>query len=300
MTEQAPVLKLGMSFPQNEIGSDPIAIRDFAQAVDDEGFDYLAAIEHVSGAHPDRFAGVDTGFPSPPYDYHHHFHEPFSLFSYLAGLTKRIEFATGVLVLPQRQTVLVAKQAAEVDILSGARFRLGVGVGWNHAEFQSLGADFHSRGRRIEEQIVLLRRLWSEELVSFHGRWHTLDRVAIAPLPAHTIPIWLGGGWTDALLARAARLADGWIPNVRRRDAPDVFARLRRHLAEQGRDVASFGIQVPVRISDDASDSLLSTVFEWRKLGATHITLIETPGMAPPRTLAQAIAAKQKIQGELG
>src|SRR5262245_54134555 len=236
-------MKLGINFPQNDIGSDPRAIRDFAQALEEAGFDYLSTFEHVSGAHPDRFVGIDTGFPAPPYVYHDEFHEPFTLFAYLAGLTRRLELVTSVLVLPQRQTVLVAKQAAEVELLSGGRLRLGVGVGWNYAEYESLNEDFQSRGRRVEEQIELLRRLWAEPLVTFKGRWHNLDRVGIAPRPTRQIPIWLGGGSSDRLLRRVARLADGWMPMLRLADAPEVLARLRDFMAEAGRDPTSLALQ---------------------------------------------------------
>jgi alkanesulfonate monooxygenase SsuD/methylene tetrahydromethanopterin reductase-like flavin-dependent oxidoreductase (luciferase family) len=151
-------MKFGLTFPQTKIGADPIAVRDFVQAVETAGFDYLVAFDHVTGAHPDRFTGRDIGFSSPPYLYDSPFHEPLTLFTYLAGLTTRIEFTTSVVILPQRQTALVAKQAAEVDILSGGRFRLGVGVGWNFTEYEALNEDFHSRGLRQEEQIVVPRR----------------------------------------------------------------------------------------------------------------------------------------------
>jgi probable F420-dependent oxidoreductase len=145
----------------------------------------------------------------PPYLYDDQFHEPFVLFSYLAGLTTRLQFATGILILPQRQTALVAKEAAELDLISGGRFRLGVGIGWNFTEYEALNEDFHTRGRRQEEQIVIIRKLWTEPLVSFEGRWHKLDRVAISPRPQRPIPIWIGSGTSDQLIRRVARLADG-------------------------------------------------------------------------------------------
>ena len=217
------------------------------------GFDYLSAIEHVAGAHAERFAGVDTGFPAPPYLHDYPFHEPFTLFAYLAGVTSAIELVTTVLVLPQRQTVLVAKQAAEVSLLSGGRLRLGVGVGWNHAEFEALGADFHTRGERTAEQVVVLRRLWTEPLVTFACRWHTLDRVAIAPLPAR-IPVWMGGGTGEVTLRRIAQLADGWMPMARAStDIAGLTARCGLP-GDAGRAPSSLGIQATIGGPGPASE----------------------------------------------
>src|SRR5712664_1575705 len=171
-------MKIGTVFPQTEIGQDPAVIRDYAQAVEAMGYTHILAFDSVIGANPDRPGGWDS-----QYDYRHAFHEPFALFAFCAAVTRRIELATGVLILPQRQTVLVAKQAAEVDVLTGGRFRLGVGVGWNPVEFQALGEDFYNRGVRSEEQIEVLRALWSEHVITFHGRWHHIEAAGINPLP---------------------------------------------------------------------------------------------------------------------
>jgi probable F420-dependent oxidoreductase len=267
-------MKLGVGFPHDVIGVETIAVRDFAQSAEDAGFDYLAAFEHIAGGAAERFIGVDNGFPAPPYLYDDPFHEPFTLFAYLAGVTSRIELVTNVLVLPQRQTTLVAKQAAEVALLSAGRLRLGVGVGWNHAEFEALGAYFHARGRREAEQIVVLRKLLSEPLVSFAGEWHTLDRVGVAPLPRAPIPIWIGGGLGAVTLRRVAALADGWMPNLRRDDAAEMINRMKRYLEEKNRAPSSLGIQVSLGTgaSDDPSE-WVSAARTWQDLGATHLTL---------------------------
>jgi probable F420-dependent oxidoreductase len=293
-------VRLGVSFPHPDIGIDPTVIRDFAQAAEHAGFDYLSAIEHVAGAHADRFVGVDTGFPTPPYLHDYPFHEPFTLFAYLAGLTSRIEFVTSVLVLPQRQTVLVAKQAAEVSILSKGRLRLGVGVGWNHAEYEALGEDFHTRGRRVTEQIVVLRKLWSEPLVTFHGDWHTLDRVAIAPLPADPIPIWMGGGNGETTLRRVARVADGWMPMGSSGIDNELVARMRGYLEEEGRPASSLGIQGGISASGEASDWLIAAK-RWERLGATHlgITVSRGSGLTAMQGLERATEVKRVLAAEL-
>jgi probable F420-dependent oxidoreductase len=293
-------MKFGVRFPHDAIGTDPLDVRDFARAAEDAGFDYLAAFEHVAGAAAERFIGIDTGFPAPPYLYDYPFHEPFTLFAYLAGVTSRIEFVTNVLVLPQRQTTLVAKQATEVALLSDGRLRLGVGVGWNHAEFEALGADFHTRGRREAEQIVVLRKLWSEPLVSFAGEWHTLDRVGIAPLPRAPIPIWMGGGLGEMTLRRVAALADGWMPNLRLSNAVEAIARMNRYLEEENRTSSSLGIQVGLTsgASDDPAE-WVSTARTWRDLGATHLTLggdIRSSGVAAMERLERAIEMKRVVE----
>lgn len=197
-------MRIGVVFPQTEIGQDPAVIRDYAQAVESMGFTHLLAFDSVVGANPDRPGGWDS-----PYTYQHAFHEPFVLFGFCAAVTRRIELVTGVIILPQRQTALVAKQAAEVDVLSGGRLRLGIGVGWNTVEFEALGEYFGNRGKRVEEQLEVMRRLWTQELVTFEGQWHRVPDAGIRPLPVQRpIPIWMGGD-SDAVIRRAARLADG-------------------------------------------------------------------------------------------
>ena len=200
-------MRTGVIFPQFEFGTDPAAVREYAQTAEGLGYRHIGADDHVIGPNPERPGGW-TGWVT----YRTQFHEPFTLFCFMAAVTRTVEFETCVLLLPQRQTVLAARQAAEVDILSGGRLRLGVGLGWNEIEYIALNEDFHTRGRRIEEQIDLLRKLWTQPLVDFHGRWHTIPDAGINPLPVQRpIPIWIGGQ-SEPAIRRAARLGDGWLP----------------------------------------------------------------------------------------
>lgn len=259
-------MQYGAVFPQTESGHDPIAIRDYAQAVEDMGYSFLLAYDHVLGANPDRPGGWQG-----PYTHQDTFHEPFTLFSYLAGLTRRLEFATGILILPQRQTVLVAKQAAQVDVLSGGRLRLGVGIGWNRVEYDALGQEFHNRGKRSEEQVRLLRELWSKPLVTFAGEFHRVDDAGIRPLPGRNIPIWFGG-MAEAVLERMARLGDGWMPNPVPPDrARAMVAALREHLERAGRNSADFGIDVRINLSRQPEAEWAQFIRLWTDLGATHV-----------------------------
>ena len=286
-------MKLGVVFPQTEIEHSPAAIRDYAQAAEDLGYDYLLAYEHVLGANPERPGGWQG-----PYTHLHTFFEPFVLFSYLAGLTHRLQFTTGILILPQRQTVLVAKQAATLDALSGGRLRLGIGIGWNKIEYEALGEDFHTRGRRIEEQVELLRLLWTEPLVSFQGREHTISDAGIKPLPVQRpIPIWFGGS-SDPVLRRMARLGDGWMPNplTVERGQPLVET-LHGYLAQAGRDPAAFPIDVRVNLSSLPQADWRAYAQGWRALGATHIC-VNTMG-AGYNTTQEHIAAIRRFQSVL-
>jgi len=270
-------MKIGVVFPTMEIGNDPAVIRDFAQAAEALGYTHLTFEEHVLGADPNREGGwhhgpMGNGRPGVTKDAS--IHEPFVLCGYLAAVTTRIELATGVLVLPQRQTALVAKQVAEIDILSGGRMRLGIGVGWNPVEFEALGEDFHTRGRREEEQIQLMRRLWEEDVVDFQGEWHRVDKAGINPRPSRRIPIWLGGR-TDVVLKRAARLADGYLPlGLQPGDeARALSQRLRDYLKEAGRTPERFGFEGWTNTRTGGPDEWHQTVEQWRDLGATHLTL---------------------------
>ena len=208
-------MNIGAIFPQTELGADPGAIREFVQAVEAMGYANLFVADHVLGA--------DTQFHHHPslanYSHKSVVHESLTLLGYMAAITTHITLATGILILPQRQTALVAKQAAEIDVLSGGRLRLGIGVGWNEVEYEALNQDFHTRGRRSAEQIAVLRALWTQEVVDFHGRWHDITHAGLNPLPVQRpIPIWFGVGGSqnpqppDAVLRRVARLADGWSP----------------------------------------------------------------------------------------
>ena len=243
----------------------------FATGVEDLGFDYLLAYDHVLGAvHADRTPPL-TG----PYTEHDPFLDPFVMFAYLAGITERIQFATGVLVLPQRTTALVARQAADLDLLSGGRLRLGVGVGWNHVEYEALGQQFRTRGARQEEQIGLLRRLFTEPVVDFSGRFDRVDRAALVPRPAHRIPIWLGGS-SEAAYDRAARLADGFIFIGGDIDhTVDVWKRLRERVHSLGRSVEEFGAEYVVRPQGGRGD-ITAAIDAWREAGGTHLSIVST------------------------
>jgi probable F420-dependent oxidoreductase len=279
-------MKLGVTFPQTEIGSDPIAIRDFAQAAESVGYDHLMAFDHVLGGHPDRFVGGRR----PPYTHETQFHEVFVLFGYLAGLTTSLELVVSVLVLPQRQTALVAKQAAEVQILSHGRLRLGVGIGWNFVEYEALAESFANRGRRVEEQIAVLRRLWSEDLVDFEGRYHTLKQVSLRPLPAQPIPVWIGGT-AEVVLRRAARLTDGWFPQSRPGpEAAETIARLREYVRQAGRSPDDFGIEGRLALAQVPESDWVAEVRAWRDLGATHLAVNTMgAGLGSPQAHIDAI-----------
>jgi probable F420-dependent oxidoreductase len=260
-------MKLGVVFPQTEIGADAAAVRRYATAVEAMGYDYLLAFEHVVGANPERPGPWQRG-----YNVHSMFHEPMVLFGYLAGLTSRVEFATGILILPQRQTVLVAKQAAEVDLLSGGRLRLGVGVGWNSAEYVALGQSFETRGRRQAEQVVLLRKLWTQRLVDFEGRYDHVPDAGIYPQPIQRpIPVWFGGG-SDATLRRMARLGDGWMPNYLPLDEMAERLRVLRGLiVDAGRNPGTFGVDVRIDTSRTGEAEWPVTLERLADVGITHV-----------------------------
>jgi probable F420-dependent oxidoreductase len=288
-------MKIGVTFPQTEIGSDPAMLRDYAQTAEDLGYDHILAYDHVLGAQP----GDHRPGWSGPYNYQSTFHEPLVLFAYMGAVTSRIEFVTGVLILPQRQTALVAKQAAEVDILTDQRLRLGVANGWNAVEFESLNEDFHNRGRRIEEQIEVMRRLWTEEVVTFKGKWHTLDHVAIAPRPRRLIPVWFGG-MSDAAMRRAARVGDGWYPQLRPSDGDprEVLDRFRSYVREFGRRPDDLGLQTTAAIANATPDALSRRLEELEALGITHVCInTMNAGLSGPRDHIDAIRRYKEETG---
>ena len=261
-------MQIGVVYPQIELRGDPTAVRRIGQAAEEMGFDHLLAYDHVLGAvHADRTRQL-TG----PYTEHDPFHDPFVMFAYLAGITDRIQFATGVLVLPQRQTALVARQAADVDLLSGGRLRLCVGVGWNHVEYEALGQDFRTRGARQEEQIELLRRLFTEPVVDFSGRLDRVDRAALVPKPARPIPIWLGGS-SEAAFERAARLADGFIFDGGIGNTVDAWNGLRDRVSAVGRSVEDFGADYVAR-PQGGLDDLTAEIAAWHEAGGTHVSVL--------------------------
>lgn len=263
-------MHFGVVFPQLEIGDDPAAIRDYAQTAEGLGYEYLLAYEHVVGVNPDR----PGGWANRPYDYNSMFHEPFVLFGYLAGLTQRIRFVTGIVILPQRQTALVAKQAAQVDVLSGGRLTLGIGVGWNEAEYIALNENFHNRGRRQTEQVEVLRALWTQRLVNFQGKYHTIPDAGIYPLPVQQpIPIWFGGG-SDDTLRRMARLGDGWMTNTWELDKlTSELATLRGYIAEAGRDPATFGVDFRISLNRHPEREWPAILQRLEALGVNHVSI---------------------------
>jgi probable F420-dependent oxidoreductase len=262
-------LKIGVVYPQTEFGNDPASIRDYAQAAEDLGYTHILAYDHVLGANPDRHGGW-----SGPYTHETPFQEPFVLFAFMAALTKRIHFTTGVIILPQRQAALVAKQAASLDVLSGGRLRIGVGTGWNWVEYQSLNQEFNNRGRRFEEQIEVMRLLWTRPLVQFEGRWHSIPDAGINPLPVQRpIPLWFGGH-AEPALRRAARLGDGWMPNYYTpADAATALEILRRTLQENQRDPDTFGIEPRLSYGKGNLEDWHTWIQDWLAAGATHMTL---------------------------
>ena len=262
-------MRLGAIFPQTEIGADPSAVKDFAQAAEDLGYDHILVFDHVLGADQTKRNSWDR-----PYNIDDMFHEPFVLFGYLAGITEKIEFTTGVLILGQRQTGLVAKQAAEVDVLTGGRLRLGIGIGWNDVEYEALGQNFSNRGRRSEEQIDLLRMLWTEESVNFEGRYHKVSDAGINPLPIQRpIPIWLGGG-EDRVIQRIGKMADGWFPQFQPNSAgQEKIGIMREAAVNAGRDPKAIGIEGRVSLATDDQSDWEKIGASWDEVGATHFSI---------------------------
>ena len=285
-------MRLGAVFPQTEIGPDPVAVRDYVQAVEDMGYSHLVIYDHVLGA--------DTGFHQPwtgPYTSRDMFHEVFVVFSYMAAFTKSLELTTAVLILGQRQTALVAKQAAEVDVLSGGRLRLGIGVGWNHVEYEALAQDFHNRGRRSEEQIEVMRALWTQEVVNYSGRWHRITHAGIKPLPVQRpIPVWIGFGDPsrstqagpplprESALRRIARTADGWFPLFNPDEkGVETLERMRGYAREAGRDPDSIGIEGRLSVAGGDPELWARQAKAWEGVGATRL-MVNTmrAGLASP------------------
>jgi probable F420-dependent oxidoreductase len=260
-------MRLGAVFPTCEIGNDPGAIQDFAQTAEGLGYSHLVVYDHVLGA---EHAGREPKLTGP-YTERDPFHEPFVLYGFLAAVTSRIELATGVLILPQRQTALVAKQAAEVALLSRGRLRLGVGTGWNWVEYEALNESFDTRGKRLDEQVELLRALWRGESIDFDGRFHRVQRAGILPAPPGPIPVWFGG-FTPPAVRRAARIGDGFLFGAATRPMQGLCEMLQGALEEAGRDPADFGIETIVSYSD-GPDGWRASAETWKKLGATHFSM---------------------------
>lgn len=287
-------MKIGVVFPQTEIGADPGASRDFAQAAESLGYDHILAFDHVLGAN----IANRSDWPGP-YTHEDSFHEPFVLFGYLAALTRTIGLVTGIIILPQRQTALVAKQAAVLDVLSGGRLRFGIGIGWNDVEFEALGENFHDRGRRSEEQVEVMRALWTQPQVSFKGKWHTISDAGINPRPVQQpLPLWFGGH-AEPVLRRIARFGDGWFPlsSV----GGDVGARieqLRGYAREAGRDPDDIGIESWVAIAGRSPEQWIEQVATWKSAGATHVSVnTMRAGFASPDAHIDAITRFKEAVG---
>ncbi len=298
-------MRIGAIFSQADSGIDPDAIRKWAVDAEAAGFEHFMAYDHVLGASSSRLGpGPFGSFPAAPYTAENTFHEILVLFSHLAALTTRMSFVTSVLVLPQRQTAMVAKQVASIDLLSGGRIRLAVGVGWNAAEYDGLGVDFGDRTALLEEQIDVMRLLWTQPLVDFDGRFHHLRGVGINPLPTHPLPILIGSGGSDAVLRRVVRKADGWmpllIPGLDAIDIATAVAKLRQFAEEAGRDPATLPIHGRVYIGPGwqaALDQALELGFTDCSIGFNRLA---QPGLSHAEHLAAVISAKSEIDARVG
>ena len=294
-------MKTGVVVPQTEIGADPVAVRDYVQAVESLGYAHMMAYDHVLGADTNQHANWEGSYTSESM-----FHEPFVLFGYLAGVTTTLELVTAVLILSQRQTALVAKQAAEVDLLTGGRLRLGVGVGWNHVEYEALNQDFSNRGRRYAEQIPLLRAFWTNDVVGFDGKYHKVDHAGVNPLPVQRpIPIWMGAGAranpvpTDRVLRRVASLADGWFPQMQPGDdAKFTVERLQTFLSEVGRESSSMGMEPRINLADGNPEIWQAHANAWQSMGATHVSInTMRAGLNSPQDHIDAIQKFKEVIG---
>ena len=265
-------MRVGAVFPQTEIGADPAAVRDYAQAVEGLGLDHILTFDHVLGGN------AATHDLKGPYKHTDMFHELFVLYGFLAAVTQKIELTSGIIILPQRQTALVAKQAAAIDILSQGRLRLGIGIGWNDVEYEALGMNFKDRGKRCEEQVEVMRALWCNELITYDGKWHKITDAGLNPLPPQRpIPVWFGGH-ADAVIRRVARIGDGWFPIFPLDDKGKAeLEKLQGYIADAGRNSADVGIESVIFIAGKTPDEWAGEVAVWKQYGASHIS-IDTMG----------------------
>jgi probable F420-dependent oxidoreductase len=262
-------MRIGAVYPQTEFSNDPHVIRDYAQAVEEMGYTHVLAYDHVLGANPNRPGGW-TG----PYTHETPFQEPFVLFAFMAAATTTLEFATGIIILPQRQTALVAKQAATLDVLSGGRLRVGVGIGWNEVEYVALNENFRTRGKRMEEQLEVLNLLWTQPLVTFQGKYHTIPDAGLNPMPVQQpIPLWFGGH-AEAMLRRCAKWGAGWMPNYRTvEQCAPALKLLGEFLSAEGRSSRDFGLEPRISYGKGDEDQWRKLIDEWQGVGASHLTV---------------------------
>jgi probable F420-dependent oxidoreductase len=297
-------MQVGIVFSQADSGTDPVAIRQFAIDAEAAGFGHLMAYDHILGASADCFEGPIGSFPTAPYTDKHSFHEILTLFSHLSAVTTTLEFATSVLVLPQRQTAVAAKQIATVNLLSGDRLHVAVGVGWNWVEYSALGTAFETRSKRLSEQMTVMRRLWTEPLVTFNGEFHTLDRVGINPLPGTAFPLWMGTGASDSALKRVVADADGWmplvVPGLDPIDVATGVRRLRQLAEDAGRDPASLPVWGRVYLGAGWQ----AAVEEGVALGYSHLSVgfnrMANPGVPHAKHLEEIIEAKAEVDRIVG
>ena len=295
-------MHVGVTVPIIEFKGDLAGLRGFVQAAEELGYAHLRVLDHVLGADPQFHPEV----PEFPYTHQSYLHEPLTLMSYLAAITTQVHLVTAILILPQRQTALDAKQTAEVDVLSGGRLRLGIGVGWNPVEYEALGEDFHNRGRRCEEQIAVLRALWTQEVVNFTGQWHHITHAGLNPLPVQRpIPIWIGAGRSarpippEAALRRIGRLADGWFPMFAPgEEGQKAIARMRGYAREAGRDPAAIGIEGRIAVAGNRPQDWHTQVKAWEELGATHLSV--GTGGAGLQSPQEHITALRRFQAAMG
>ena len=282
-------MQFGAGFPL-VASNDVASIRELAQRLDAAGFDLLTVSGHLLSVPAGRYSDRPAATYAGP------FHDPFVLFGYLAAITQRLHFRPSILILPLYATAVVAKQAAELQLLSGGRFELGIGISWNPTEYRAVGQDFTNRGRRLEEQVYVLRRLWSEPYVQFDGRYHRFDDIGLNRVPEPPIPIWMGGTGEDRVLRRVARLADGFIPLG---DPTELMPRLRQYLTEAGRDPSSFGLTGRVLAGPNGPEAWLESARALQALGATHLSLSAPPDLDRQAALERIIEAKQALERTL-
>ncbi len=292
-------MNIGAVFPHLEIGSDPMVIRDWAQAAEEIGYSHLLIYDHVIGAEHEGREPPLWG----PYTEESAFHELFVLFGYLAACTEKVGLASGILILPQRQTVLVAKQAAEVDLLSGGRLRLGVGTGWNYVEYDSLNESFSNRGKRQVEQIELMRKLWTEPVVDYTGEWHRVERAGLKPLPDRQIPVWFGG-FTDIVFKRAAQIGDGFIFGSGQSENLAAMEKLAGYLREEGRSLEDFGVEALLNYQS-GPDQWADEIRAWQDVGAQYVSMRamalrgQGDGLTSPQQHIDILATYWDAVGEL-